>query len=71
MIAPALASEEEWEKYDGEDEVKALDVTLPKARLPLRIVILRDLETGKNIRCFGSTNANLASTDMLQIAIAG
>jgi len=66
LIAPALASEENWEKYDDEDEVKAVDVTLPKTRLPLRIVILRDLETGKNIRCFGSTNTSLTSTDMLQ-----
>ena len=66
LIAPALASEEDWEKYDDEDEVKAVDVTLPKTRLPLRIVILRDLETGKNIRCFGSTNTRLTSTDMLQ-----
>jgi len=66
LIAPALDSSEGWEKYGKEDLVKAIDVTLPKTRLPLRIVILKDLETGKNIRCFGSTNTSLKSTDMLQ-----
>lgn len=66
LIAPALSSGEGWEKYDDEDEVKAIDVTLPKTKLPLRIVILRDLETRKNIRCFGSTNTELTSSDMLQ-----
>jgi ACT domain-containing protein len=66
LIAPALDSEEGWEKHDDEDLVKAIDVILPKTKLPLRIVILKDLETGKNIRCFGSTNTNLNSADMLQ-----
>ena len=66
LIAPALDSSEGWDKYDKKDLVKATDVTLPKTRLPLRIVILKDLETGKNIRCFGSTNTSLKSTDMLQ-----
>ena len=66
LIAPALESEEGWEKHNEEDELKAIDVTLPKTKLPLRIVILRDLETSKNIRCFGSTNTDLTSTDMLQ-----
>lgn len=66
LIAPALASEEGWEKRDEQDEFKTIDVTLPKTRLPLRIVILRDLETRKDIRCFGSTNIGLSPTDMLQ-----
>jgi len=66
LIKPALDSEEGWEKYDAEDVVKTIDVTLPKTGLPLRIVILKDLGTGKNIRCFGSTNTSLKSTDMLQ-----
>ena len=66
LIAPALDSEEGWKKHDDEDLVKAIDVILPKTKLPLRIVILKDLETGKNIRCFGSTNTNLNSADMLQ-----
>ena len=72
LIAPALVSEEGWEKRDEQDEIRAIDVTLPKTRLPLRIVILRDLETHKDIRCFGSTNTNLPSTDMFRnTAIAG
>jgi hypothetical protein len=66
LIAPALVSEEGWEKHDEQDELKVIDVTLPKTGLPLRIVILRDLETRKDIRCFGSTDTNLSSTDMLQ-----
>ena len=66
LIAPALSSEEGWEKYDDEDEVKAIDVMLPKTKLPLKIVILRDLETRKKIRCFGSTDTKLTSTDILQ-----
>ena len=66
LIGPALESQQGWEKHDEQDEVKVIDVILPKTKLPLRIVILRDLETGKDIRCFGSTNNNLTSTDMLQ-----
>ena len=66
LIEPALASEDGWEKRDKQDEVKSIDVTLPKTRLPLRIVILRDLETGKSIRCFGTTNTRLKPTDMLE-----
>ena len=41
LIAPALESKEEWEKWDNEDEIKTIHVTLPKTRLPLQIVILR------------------------------
>ena len=66
LIAPALASEKGWGKHDEQDEVKAIAVALPKTKLPLKIVILRDIETQKNIRCFGSTNTDLTSTDMLQ-----
>lgn len=66
LIAPALESDEGWEKHDEQDEVKTVDVTLPKTKLPLRIVILRDLETGKDIRCFGSTHMGLTQTDLLQ-----
>ncbi len=66
LIAPALEKSEGWEKHDEHDEINVIDVTLPKTGLPLRIVILRDLETGKSIRCFGSTNINLAPADMLQ-----
>ncbi|MCK4390893.1 MAG: transposase, partial [Desulfobacterales bacterium] len=66
LIAPALTTEEGWEKHDNEDEIKAIVVTLPKTQLPLKIVILRDLETRKNIRCFGSTNIRLSSEDLLK-----
>ena len=66
LIVPALATEKGWEKYDNDDEIKAIVVTLPKTRLPLKIVILRDLETRKNIRCFGSTNIDLSSEDLLK-----
>jgi hypothetical protein len=58
-IAPALASEDGWERRDGQDELKTIDVTLPKTQLPLKIAILRDLETRKDIRCFGSTRTAL------------
>ena len=66
LIAPALASEQGWEKHDDGDEINTIDVILPHTQLPLRIAILRDLKTGKDIRCFGSTNLRLSSKDMLQ-----
>lgn len=66
LIAPALTTEQGWEKHDDEDEIKAIEVTLPKTHLPLKIVILRNLETGENIRCFGSTNVRLSSEDLLK-----
>lgn len=66
LIAPALAAEEGWEKHDNEDEIKAIEVTLPKTQLPLKIVILRDLQTRENIRCFGSTNIGLSAEDLLK-----
>jgi hypothetical protein len=66
FIAPALSDEHGWENWDKEDESKSIEVILPKTQLPLKIVILRDFETGKNIRCFGSTNMRLSSEDMLK-----
>jgi len=66
FIAPALSDEQGWQAWDQEDESKSIEVVLPKTQLPLKIVILRDLETGKNIRCFGSTNVGLSSEDMLR-----
>jgi len=66
LIAPTLAGEEDWQIYDEQDELKVIDVKLPKTQLPLRIAILRDRETRKNIRCFGSTNMELAPSEMLQ-----
>jgi hypothetical protein len=66
FITPVLSDEHGWESWDKEDEIKTIEVILPKTQLPLKIVILRDLETGKNIRCFGSTNMGLSSEDMLK-----
>ena len=66
LIGPALEDEAGWEKHDEEDELKTIDVMLPKTMLPLRIAILRDLETRKKIRCFGSTNTELDASEMLQ-----
>ena len=66
LIAPALENADGWGKWDNEDESKTIDVILPKTQLPLKIVILRDLKTRKNIRCFGSTNIQLSSEDMLK-----
>ena len=66
LIAPALASEDGWQRHDGQDELKTIEVTLPKTQLPLQIAILRDLETRKDIRCFGSTRTALKPKEMLQ-----
>jgi hypothetical protein len=66
FVEPALSNEDGWEKYDKDDESKSIEVILPKTQLPLKIVILRDLKTGKNIRCFGSTNMGLSSDQMLK-----
>jgi transposase-like protein len=66
LIAPALASEHGWQAHDEQDELKAIDVTLPNTQLPLKIAILRDLETRKDIRCFGSTHMTLKPEDLLQ-----
>lgn len=66
LIEPALQNTKGWAKHDEHDELNVIDVTLPKTGLSLRIVILRDLETRKSIKCFGSTNINLTPTDMLQ-----
>lgn len=66
LITPALENQQGWEKHDDLDELKAVEVTLPKTGLALKIAILRDLQTRKNIRCFGSTNIDLTPTDMLQ-----
>jgi len=66
LIEPVLQSTQDWQKHDQYDEINVVDVTLPKTGLAVRIVILRDIETRKSIRCFGSTNMDLSATDMLQ-----
>ncbi len=66
LIAPALEQKKGWGRCDDEDEITDIEVRLPKTQLPLKIVILRDLKTGKNIRCFGSTNTELTGADLLK-----
>jgi hypothetical protein len=66
LIQPALESVEGWKQWDTEDEIQTIQVTLPKTQLPLQIVILRDLKTRKNIRCFGSTNLRLLPEDLVK-----
>ncbi len=65
LIEPTLSSEDGWEKNDEKDEINEVNVVLPKTRLELKIVILRDVVTRKNIRCFGSTNTTISSQDLL------
>jgi plasmid maintenance system killer protein len=66
LIAPALDSEQGWDRFNEEDEITSIKVKLPKTRLPLKMVILRDLATGKKIRCFGSTNTELKAKDLIK-----
>lgn len=66
LIRPALDESEGWEKHGKEDECKIIRVQLPKTKLDFVIVILRDAETEKNIRCFGSTNVNLSKEEILE-----
>jgi hypothetical protein len=47
LMAPALASEDGWESHAEGDELKTIDVTLPKTHLSPKIAILRDLETAR------------------------
>lgn len=66
LTKPALNSQEDWNPLDDDDESKSIIVKLPKTGLPLKIVIIRDMETRKNIRCFGTTKTSLASNDLLK-----
>jgi transposase len=67
LIQPALDDHEGWDPYNQEDEFKAVHVTLPKTGLAMKIVILRDRENKEeNIRCFGTTNTQLSSQDILR-----
>ncbi|MBW2742306.1 MAG: hypothetical protein JRE64_26520, partial [Deltaproteobacteria bacterium] len=52
--------------YDQEDEFRAIQVKLPKTGLAMKIIILRDQEKKENIRCFGTTNVQLSSKDILR-----
>ena len=66
LIEPALTSGDGWGKWDYDDEFTAIDVVLPKSQLPLRIVILRDIATRKNIRYFGCTKTDLPAKKILE-----
>jgi hypothetical protein len=61
-----LDDNDAWELYDQEDECRAIQVKLPKTGLAMKIVILRDREKKENIRCFGTTNVQLSSKDILR-----
>jgi len=67
LIQPALDDNGEWERYNQDDEFKAIQVKLPKTGLAMKIVILRDRDKKeKNIRCFGTTNVQLSPKDILR-----
>jgi transposase len=67
LIKPATDNNEGWEPYNKEDEFKGIQVKLPKTGLEMKIVILRDREKKtENIRCFGTTNLQLSSKDILR-----
>ena len=51
---------------NNEDEYKTIKVILPKTKLPLMIVILRDRKTKENVRCFATTNTGLGARELLK-----
>ena len=68
LIEPALQEEQNWlvlPDNDG-DEYKTLKVMLPKTKLPLMIVILRDRKKKENIRCFATTDIELEARALLK-----
>ena len=66
LIAPALAEDEGWENHDEEDERKQVDVILPHTGLPMRLALLRNRESKKHVRCFGSTDLTLSVVELLR-----
>ena len=66
LITPALNSNDGWEIYDQNDELKSIQVKLPNTGLAMKIVILREKESSKKVRCFGTTRVNLPSKDILR-----
>ena len=66
LITPALNSNDGWEVYDQDDELKSVQVKLPNTGLAMKIVILREKESSKKVRCFGTTRVNLPSKDILR-----
>ncbi len=68
LIEPALQEEGNWHVLpnNNEDEYKALKVILPKTKLPLAIVILRDRKSKENVRCFATTDTELGALELLK-----
>ena len=68
LIAPALQETKDWLALpkDTEDEYKTLTIILPKTKLPLKVVILRDKKSKKNLRCFATTDTELEAEELLQ-----
>ena len=66
LITPALNSNDGWEIHDQNDELKSIQVKLPNTGLAMKIVILREKESSKKVRCFGTTRVNLPSKDILR-----
>lgn len=66
LIAPALEESTGWSVYNNEDECKSVDVVLPHTQLPLKIILLRDLKSKINVRCFGSTDMEISKEDLLK-----
>ena len=68
LIAPALQEIENWVILPAakEDEYKTLKVILPKTKLPLKVVILRDRKSKKNLRCFATTDTELGAQELLK-----
>jgi transposase len=68
LIAPALQEKENWLilPNDNEDEYKTLKIILPKTKLPLMVVILRERKSKKNLRCFATTDTELGAQELLK-----
>lgn len=65
LIAPALSDDIGWEPLDDTDECKTIETVLPKTGLPLKIIILREIRTKENERCFGSTRMDVSGKELL------
>ena len=68
LIAPALQEKENWVILPtaNEDEYTTLKIILPKTKLPLMVVILRDRKSKKNLRCFATTDTELGAHELLK-----
>ncbi len=68
LITPALQEKEDWLALpnNDQDEYKALKMILPKTKLPLTIVILRNHKSKENVRCFATTDTELGAIELLK-----